>query len=225
MMHVCLFDIDGTLLNTGGAGQAAMEAAMQSEFKANTSVEGIYTVGRTDRAILNDLFAYHGIEHDEITWRRFLDAYLEHLPQYLAKLEGLVLPGIRALLKQLSEREDVAVGLLTGNYRESARLKLEHYKLFDHFEFGGFGDVHFNRDDVAHDAMREVHRHLNGSVSTERVWVIGDTPADVRCGRAIGANVVAVGTGVFSKKDLEPTPPDYYFDDFSNPQSLLSLLS
>ena len=224
-MHVCLFDIDGTLLNTGGAGQAAMEAAIQSEFKANPSVEGIYTVGRTDRAILDDLFAHHGIEHSETTWKRFLDAYLGHLPQYLAKLDGLVLPGIRTLLKQLAEREDVAVGLLTGNYRQSARIKLEHYELVDYFEFGGFGDVHFNRDDVARDAMQEVHRHLNGSISKERVWVIGDTPADVRCGRAVGANVVAVGTGVFSREDLEPTPPDYYFDDFSNPQSLLSLLS
>ena len=224
-MHVCLFDIDGTLLNTGGAGQAAMEAALQSEFKANRSVEGIYTVGRTDRAILNDLFAHHGIEHNETTWNRFLNAYLEHLPQFLAKLEGLVLPGIRALLKQLSEREDVAVGLLTGNYRQSARIKLEHYELFDYFKFGGFGDVHFKRDDVARDAVREVQRHLNDSVSMERVWVIGDTPADVRCGRVVGANVIAVGTGLFSREDLEETQPDYYFDDFSNPQSLLSLLS
>ena len=224
-MHVCLFDIDGTLLNTGGAGQAAMEAALQSEFKANRSVEGVYTVGRTDRAILDDLFAQHGIEHNETTWRRFLDAYLEHLPQYLAKLEGRVLPGIHTLLKLLTERDDVAVGLLTGNYRESARIKLEYYELFDHFEFGGFGDVQLKRDDVAREAMQEVQRHLNGSVPMERVWIIGDTPADVRCGRAVGVNVVAVGTGVFSREDLEPTPPDYYFDDFSNPQSLLSLLS
>ncbi len=224
-MHVCLFDIDGTLLNTGGAGQAAMEAAMQSEFEADPSAEGIYTVGRTDRGILDDLFAHHGIDHNETTWRRFLDAYLEHLPHYLAKLDGLVLPGIHTLLKLLTEREDVAVGLLTGNYRESARIKLEHYELFEHFEFGGFGDVQLNRDDVAREAMQEVHRHLNDSVSMERVWVIGDTPADVRCGRAVGANVVAVGTGVFSREDLEPAQPDYFFDDLSDPQSLLSLLS
>jgi phosphoglycolate phosphatase len=224
-MHVCLFDIDGTLLNTGGAGQAAMEATMQSEFKANPSVEGIYTVGRTDRAILDDLFANHGIEHNETTWIRFLNAYLEHLPQHLARLEGLVLPGIHALLKQLDEREDVAVGLLTGNYRESAQLKLEHFELFDHFEFGGFGNVHFNRDDVAREAVQKAHRHLNGSVSMERVWVIGDTPADIRCGRVVGANVVAVGTGVFSREELELTQPDHYFDDFSNPDLLLSLLS
>ena len=199
-MYVCLFDIDGTLLNTGGAGQAAMEAAMESEFNAKFSVEGIYTVGRTDRAILDDLFTHYGIEHNETTWRRFLDAYLEHLPQHLERLQGQVLPGIRTLLQQLTERKDVAVGLLTGNYRQSARIKLEHYELFDHFEFGGFGDVHRSREDVAREALRDVHRHLNGSVSMERVWVIGDTPADVRCGRAVGANVVAVGTGVFSRE-------------------------
>jgi len=223
-MNVCLFDIDGTLLNTGGAGQAAMEAALSSEFGAKSPVEGISTAGRTDRAITFDLFEYHGISADDQTRRRFVSAYLEHLPVHLENLDGLVLPGIPELLQQLSERNDVCLGLLTGNFQSGARLKLEHYELYHHFEFGGFGDDHLDRDDVAREALEQVHAHLNGNFDIARVWVVGDTPADIRCGRAIGSQVVAVGTGLYSMDDLRQAQPDHLFADFSDPELLLSLL-
>ena len=224
-MHVCLFDIDGTILNTGGAGQAAMEAALASEFGTTKPLDRSVTFsGRTDRAIMADLFAYYAIDNTADSLARFIKAYLRHLPETLAAREGLVLPGIAALLETLCQREDVLLGLLTGNYRDGAKIKLGHYQLDHHFGFGGYGDRHLDRDDVARDALQEVHARLNGSVNLERVWVIGDTPSDVRCARAIGAQVVAVATGIYGADELRAERPDYLVPDFADADCLLSLL-
>jgi phosphoglycolate phosphatase-like HAD superfamily hydrolase len=223
-MHVCLFDIDGTLLNTGGAGQAAMEAALASEFRAVGPVEGISTAGRTDRAIVGDLFDYYSVAFDDPACDRFLRAYLEHLPKQLVERKGTVLPGVQVLIESLAARDDVALGLLTGNFRDGARVKLTYFGLERHFPFGGFGDRHLDRDDVAREALGEVRSRLDGQFSIDRLWVIGDTPADVRCARAIGANAVAVATGVFSHGDLQAAGPDHLWPDFTDPGPLLALL-
>lgn len=222
-MHICLFDIDGTLLNTGGAGQAAMETVLKAEFGITAPTEGIPTAGRTDRAITRDLIRYHGLAENEEIWTQFLKAYLSELPKELARRTGLVLPGVAALLDHLSNRGDMVLGLLTGNYREGAYLKLKHFALDHHFPFGGFGDLHFERDDVAREALAEARRHRNGDVDLNRVWVIGDTPADVRCGRAIGARVIAVGTGIYSNDDLAAAGPDHFFPDLSDAEPVLAL--
>src|SRR5207244_1852351 len=108
------------------------------------------------------------------------------LPDSLNRHNGRVLPGIVALLQTLRSRQDAALGLLTGNVRAGARVKLGHYGLFEHFAFGGFGDLHFDRDDVAREALAETRTHVGAHVPPERIWVIGDTPLDVRCARAIG---------------------------------------
>src|SRR5437660_12530527 len=123
-MVVCLFDIDGTLLSSGGAGKAAMEAALATAFGVPASADGIPFSGRTDRAIGRDLFHHHGVEPSEDNWRRFVAAYLGHLPACLGTHNGKVLPGIALLLESLALLGDVAVGLLTGNIRDGARLKL-----------------------------------------------------------------------------------------------------
>lgn len=214
-MHICLFDIDGTLLNTGGAGQAAMEDAFSVEFGTSRAVEGLLTAGRTDRAIAIDLFRFHGFEYEDLSAARFYDAYLRRLPFHLAERGGQVLPGVEQLLLSLSERDDVVLGLLTGNFREGARLKLGHFNLHHHFDFGGYGDSHLDRDDVAREALAEVQRRFNGNFDAEKLWVIGDTPADVRCGRAIGARVIAVSTGLFSPEQLHATEPDVLFENFA----------
>ena len=224
-MHVCFFDIDGTLLKTGGAGQAAMEAALLSEFQADRPVEGIPMAGRTDRAIVSDLFAYFGVESNEAEWANFMAAYLRHLPDLLQQMQGAVLPGIAGVLEELHRRDDVLLGLLTGNFRAGAQLKLEHYRLAHYFLFGGYGDRHHHRDDVAGEALTEAERHHGDAFPAERVWVIGDTPADVQCARAIGAQSVAVATGTYSRSDLQATAPDHLFDDFSDPLKLVSLLT
>ncbi|HVJ67445.1 MAG TPA: HAD hydrolase-like protein, partial [Caulifigura sp.] len=138
---------------------------------------------------------------------------------------GHVLPGIRELLALLAARKDVTLGLLTGNFEEGAWIKLRHFELDHYFLFGGFGDDHFDRDDVARLAYDATHRHLGRRVEPQDVWVIGDTPSDVRCGKAIGAWTVAVATGMYTEADLWPHNPDLLLLDFSDPQALLDRLT
>jgi phosphoglycolate phosphatase-like HAD superfamily hydrolase len=219
-MYVCLFDIDGTLLASGGAGKAAMEAALATEFGVTDVSQNVPFSGRTDRAIGRDLLRLHDLPATEENWRRFLARYLTNLPGYLARHNGRILPGIAALLERLAFREDVAVGLLTGNVREGARLKLGHYGIYQYFAFGGFGDDHLERNDVAREALGVVWEEVGDHIERDRIWVIGDTPLDIECARSIGARVAAVGTGLHSLDELEAARPDVTLADFSDPTPL-----
>jgi len=223
-MHVCLFDIDGTLLHTRGAGMAALREGLRAAFGVAEPTDQVAIHGRTDRGITRDLFRFHGIDDVPEHWERFRDAYLHVLPASLAQRSGKVLPGIVALLDMLAARDDVAVGLLTGNTRQGAQIKLAHYGLDRYFDFGGFGDNHFERDDVAREALSVVTRRLNGRVDLARVWVIGDTPTDISCGRAIGARTIAVATGNHTRDELAAARPDHLALDFADPQPILALL-
>lgn len=223
-MIACLFDIDGTLLASGGAGKAALELAFTEIFEVPLREQIPYS-GRTDRAIARDLLRLHGIDDSLDNWQKLLAGYLARLPDSLNKHDGRVLPGILSLLQQLKQRPDVAIGLLTGNVRAGARVKLGHFQLFDHFAFGGFGDLHFDRDDVAREALGAVRTHVGPHVPPDRIWVIGDTPLDVQCARAIGAKVAAVATGVHSFEQLLASAPDLALHDLADPTPFLDLLS
>lgn len=222
---VCFFDIDGTLLHSGGAGQHAMEQALAEVFGVHGPYDAIPSAGRTDRAITADLFKHHRIEASEESVTRFLEAYLSHLPRSLSALNGCVLPGIAELLEALSGQESFALGLLTGNYRVGADLKLRHYSIDHHFLFGGYGDRHHDRNDVARWALTEACTYLDCDVIPETTWVIGDTPADVRCARAIGARVIAVATGIYSADELARTEPDHLFESFLDVRKVLDVLA
>lgn len=219
-MRVYLFDIDGTLIFSGGAGGAAVQHALKHEFGLAELKDGVPMSGRTDRVILRDLFQLNAIDDSPENWQRFLAGYLRALPHCLAERRGTVLPGVAALLDRLAGVPETAVGLLTGNVREGARLKLTHFGLFQHFSFGGFGDEHFDRDDVARTALAET-RGRYGQVDSDQIWVIGDTPLDVRCARAIGVRVCAVATGTHSWEELEEARPDLLLRDLSDPEPLL----
>jgi phosphoglycolate phosphatase-like HAD superfamily hydrolase len=221
MRAVCLFDIDGTLLTTGGAGQLAMERALAHLFGIEQIDGEILAAGRTDRAITSDLFAANGVELTDAAWDRFLSEYLRQLPETLRELPGRVLPGVVSLLEKLAARDDVSLGLLTGNFRDGATIKLRHYAIDQHFEYGGFGDDHRDRDDVARVAFAQAELRLQRRLNREQVWVIGDTPSDVRCARAIGARAVAVATGIYSQAELEQTRPDMLFRDLEDFNPLL----
>jgi phosphoglycolate phosphatase len=222
-MHFCLFDIDGTLLNSGGAGKIAIETALTEDFGV-TLTTAVPFSGRTDRAIARDLLRFHDIADTPEHGERLVHGYLRRLPAALAKHNGRVLPGIEALLQKLAQRDDVAVGLLTGNIREGARVKLGHFGLVEHFTFGGYGDHHFDRDDVAREALAAVHQRYGPEVHNQRIWVIGDTPLDVQCARAIGAKVLAVATGWHTVDQLRASEPDLLLTDLSDPSSFLHLL-
>ena len=178
-MYVCLFDIDGTLISSGGAGKVALEAALADEFGITGVIEKLQLSGRTDRAIIRDLFRMHVIDETPDNLRRLTAAYLRRLPACLERNNGRVLPGVADLLVQLGARKDVLVGLLTGNVRAGARVKLGHFGLYDHFTVGGYGDHHFDRDDVAREAFTEVKRVLNGTADPESY--LGDRRYAIGC--------------------------------------------
>ncbi|MFV2069605.1 MAG: HAD family hydrolase [Pirellulales bacterium] len=221
--HVCLFDIDGTLIHSGGAGKAAFDATLAEEFGIGEVDGTVEFAGRTDRAIVNDLFRSHAIDPTEANWRRFTRLYLVRLRDTLPACAGHVLPGIGELVERLSGRSDTCLGLLTGNVAEGAELKLAHYDLDRYFSFGGFGDRHVDRAAVASEAVAAARDHVGASV-LKRVVVVGDTPHDVRCGRSIGARVLAVATGLFTADELAHEAPDVVVEDLSDPGPLLELI-
>lgn len=222
-MVIILFDIDGTLVNTGGAGSASLLGAFSAEFQVAQPTKVQFS-GRTDRAIANDMFRVHGIEESDENWLRLRAGYLRRLPDQLKRLPGVILPGVSELLARLTACERVTLGLLTGNIREGARIKLGHFSLFDYFAFGGFGDAHCDRDEVARDALAAAEQHLDSKPNGDQVWVIGDTPLDIRCARAIGARVAAVATGVHPASELALLEPDLLFDDLRDPTPILSFV-
>jgi phosphoglycolate phosphatase-like HAD superfamily hydrolase len=220
-MPILLFDIDGTLVRTGGAGKAAMEAGLLAEFGLAAVRDTVDYSGRTDRAIGRDLLSVHNIDPTPANQVRLQNAYLSRLPDALRTHGGKVCPGITELLAHLRPRPGVVLGLLTGNVRNGAQHKLGHFGLWDYFACGGFGDDHFDRDDVARTAVAEGRAHLGRDFDAGDVWVIGDTPLDVRCARAVGAKVVAVATGWHPAEELAAHNPDYLFADLSDAEELL----
>jgi phosphoglycolate phosphatase-like HAD superfamily hydrolase len=225
-MHICLLDIDGTLLLTGGAGQTAFAETLAAEFGIPEILTKVLFAGRSDRAIVADLFRDHGVEASDANWQKFCAGYLQRLDAALAKHRGHVLPGVSPLLTALAARGDVAIGLLTGNVREGARRKLIHYDLWHWFAFGGFGDEHVDRCDIAAAALAAARLHVNGAASAHgEVLVIGDTPNDIVCGRSIGARCVAVATGHSSIDELSESRPDVLVKTLEDAQPILKLLA
>lgn len=207
-MKVCLFDIDGTLVTTGKAGKDAMIDAFLNVAQLARWEHVLEVSGKTDRGIFAELYQLHGKTVNEEDWRQFIDQYLAGLATNLPNRQGRVLEGVAALLAKLAQRDDVLLGLLTGNVERGAALKLGHYGIDHYFAFGGFGDQHPNRDDVARAALKAAEAFHGSPIPPEDVYVIGDTPNDVKCARAIGAQAVAVATGVFSLEELSEAQPD-----------------
>jgi phosphoglycolate phosphatase-like HAD superfamily hydrolase len=224
-MRVVLFDIDGTLVRTGGAGKAAMEAGLRAAFGVDEVFDTVPYSGRTDPDIARELLAVHGIDPTPANVAVLMRAYLDRLPASLVDNPGHVLPGVAALVAALQSTDHVLLGLLTGNVRAGAEKKLGHYGLWVPFgPVGGFGDDLHDRDDVARAALDNVSARLGGTVNPKDVWVIGDTPLDVRCAKAVGANVLAVATGWHSLDELEACGPDVVTSDLADVSRVTSVL-
>jgi phosphoglycolate phosphatase-like HAD superfamily hydrolase len=221
-MPIILFDIDGTLIRTGGAGKAAMEAGLCAAFGVARVRDSVSYSGRTDVAISDSLLRVHGIDPTPENRRTLQEAYLARLPESLKRRGGKVCPGVPELLAAVSGKPGVLLGLLTGNVRAGAEQKLSYFGLWEFFPCGGFGDEHFERDDVARSALASVREYLGRDVDPAEVWVIGDTPHDVSCARAIGANSVAVATGWHPHDELAGCCPDLIFSDLSDHARLLA---
>ena len=218
-MLTLLFDIDGTLVRAGGAGLMAMRQAML-ELHGIEQMPKVTVHGRTDFGIVSDVFAPFPIEVESAR-DAFTNRYCELLVETLPKCEGVVLPGVVELLNHLDQRDDVSLGLLTGNMKRASDAKLNHFRLDHYFSYGGFGDHHFNRNDVAAVAKQAASDHLKDRFRSDNVWVIGDTINDITCARSIGAKVVAVETGGGERAELAASNPDLVYETLPEPKSFL----
>jgi phosphoglycolate phosphatase len=220
MVKILLFDIDGTLILTGGAGGDALHTALQQEFEL-AEPNRVPLHGRTDHGIVHELLASNGIPTSHEHVDRIKERYFQLLPQVLAERVGRVLPGVIELLTTLTDERDYQRSLLTGNMAKSARMKLSHYQLEHHFEGGVFGDKHGDRRDLGRDAVAVLSEQVKDNVRPEDVVIIGDTPLDIACARAIGCPVLAVATGGVSREELASHRPDRVVDDLSDHRAIM----
>lgn len=210
-----LFDIDNTLLYTGGAGSHAMNRAFAELFGVDDGFRKIEFSGRTDLFILQSALEHGEIDgspHEHVD--AFVSAYTRLLPESLAERKGHIMPGFPQLLNKLREA-GARIGLATGNFSEGARLKLEFFELAGHFAGGGFGEVSLDRSEVVAVAIREVA----DGMPPEDVIVVGDTPHDVSAALANGAIGVGVATGNYSVEELRESGAHITFTDFSDHES------
>jgi phosphoglycolate phosphatase-like HAD superfamily hydrolase len=228
MQRLVLFDIDGTILHSGGAGRDAMEHALTSIFGTPGDPEMRYD-GKTDKQIVREAMRGAGIADADISDRMdaVISLYVESLPGALADpARGVgMYPGVAEIIEVVHNREDCSLGLLTGNVEPGARLKLASVGLdFSQFRINAFGsdsEVRGELPAIAHRRMREV---FGVDLPGRNVVVIGDTPADVACGRALGARAIAVATGWYSVDDLKSHNPYAVFQDLGDTDLVLEAI-
>lgn len=219
---IILFDVDGTLVLTGGAGRRALARAFQEVCGRADALDGIRLGGMTDRLIVRDGLRAIDHPHDPALVDRVLEAYVGHLPELvLASERYRVLPGVFATVRAVVERAaagaPMAVGLGTGNLRRGARIKLSRGGLDAYFPFGGFGCDHEDRAELLRAGVRRGAARLGVTPGSCRVVIVGDTPRDVHAARAIGAECVCVGTGDFPRDALLQHGATAAFDDLTDP--------
>jgi phosphoglycolate phosphatase len=216
-----LFDIDGTLLTSGGAGIHALRRGFKDRFGIDDNLREIEIAGRTDSAIARQVLAKHALPETAENLAAFFDGYLHHLALLLPEKQGRLLPGVLQLLDALRSQAEAVLALLTGNLARGAELKLTHYGVWHYFEFGAYADDHHDRNQLGHFARARAKERHGIEFPPERIFVLGDTPHDVSCARAIGAQAVAIATGNYPRERLAAAAPDFLFDDLSEVSALL----
>lgn len=222
-----LFDIDGTLLLSGRAGLRAMTRAFDQAFGITDAFRGEHFGGRTDSYLVSKALQAAGLPDTPEQHHRFREIYIPLLAEEIQHPgtghKGLM-PGARELLVALDDHDDLHLALLTGNYREAAEIKLQHFELWDFFEWGAFSDDAADRNALVPIARSRAEIYDIPVEAIERVVVIGDTPHDIECARVAGARSIAVATGGFTMDQLREAGADDVLPDLSDTEAVLALL-
>ena len=226
-MSLVLFDIDGTLLLSGGAGVRAMTLAFETTFGVPDAFAGVTIAGRTDTYLLSAAFERAGLPDTADAHARFHASYLPVLAREIhARGNGRygVMPGVEALLATLEADDAVHLALLTGNYERAARIKLDHFGLSRFFAWGVFGEESPDRNVLGRLAVARAEINRVPSAARERPVVIGDTPDDIACAHAAGARAIAVATGSFSLAQLTAAGADVALPDLGDTAAVLAAI-
>lgn len=224
-MKLVLFDIDGTLITSRGAGRRAMRAALERVFGAAGGIDQYDLRGRTDTRIVHDVMGALGWDAARVRERLddFFEAYLAGLASEIGDGRGVVtLPGVAAVVERLAGISGALLGLVTGNIEEGARIKLLPTGLWTSFRVGAYGSDDIDRRRLPSLAARRAHSLVGHAFAPADVVVIGDTPHDIDCARAFGAVAIAVGTGQYPRDQLLAERPDHLFDDLSDTDKVLT---
>lgn len=222
--RLLLFDIDGTLIDSGGAGIRSLKDVLREQFGISDDLRGVEIAGQTDTGIVRQILRKQNIAVSDETTAAFLNLYVQFLARELPARNGMVLPGVNELLLRLQARPQNVLGLLTGNVERGAKLKLTHYGIWHFFEFGAFADDHHDRNQLGAFAQRRAREKHAIDFAAAEIDVIGDTPHDIACGKAIGARTIAVTTGNFTRDELAKYHPDRIVDDFSDVDGVMTEL-
>jgi phosphoglycolate phosphatase-like HAD superfamily hydrolase len=216
-----LFDIDGTLLWANGAGRSAVERALADACGQPISTEAISFSGKTDPQIMREVLDANGVRPTDDQVSRALTAYTEAATSALSASDVTLLPGVPDLLQRLAERDDVHLGLVTGNIERMAYHKLAVAGADEWFSFGAFGSDHADRNELPGLALERAYRHTGHRFTGSDAVVVGDTRRDIACARHAGARAVGVCTGGDAREDLEAAQPDLLLDDLTDTAAFL----
>jgi len=226
-----LFDIDGTLMLSGGAGRDALHRSFKELFDVDDATAGIRLHGQTDPQIFADILKARNLDPDPTgeAFHAVRERYIRYLAQGIQDAPAELMPGIPVLLDLLSQTAGFYLSLVTGNIEEGARTKLSRFDLNRYFDTGGYGSDSAERRDLVPIAIDRVRKTTGQEFEKFRVVVIGDTEKDIDCGKFNGVKTVAVATGGTTYEHLESTQPDSLFRNFSDSdavyQTLLTLVS
>jgi phosphoglycolate phosphatase-like HAD superfamily hydrolase len=223
-VKLLLFDIDGTLVNTGGAGRKALDLAFREVSAVVDAFSGIRMSGKTDVQIIREGLALHKISSGDGVVPRVVESYLRNLRLEIDNPDRYIYPGMKEALDIFRSMDSVGLGLITGNMEEGARVKLEPFGLNPYFPTGAFGSDSEDRNLLLPVARRRFEEHTGRRVSYEDCTVIGDTPRDVESAKPYGARSVGVATGTYSREELTEAGADLVLKDMASLQAFMDFV-